>query len=137
MKKIKSVNGYLNLQEYDGVKTGSTSITLPAFSKILNISMEGTGIGIVYQYDSNPEEKTFYIKAVSGNLFDVEIEDQYQYFSTISIIEPYLVNSSYSSSINLNIVNTSRQIHIFLWEIRSTLEERDYKIKEVFNDSYL
>ena len=115
---------------YDGQRT----FIVPAFSKLLNVFIENSNMTILVEYDYLEEEtKTIIIKTEEG--LNINIDNSYKYWGTITQSNSSLINNSNAVvggiNISMDILNQNKYIHIFYQEIKPLCEMRDEKLNEL------
>lgn len=128
MKIVKTQN--VSINSYNSLST----FNIPAFSNILNFFIEYSQIYIIYEYDDfyTENNKIVNVRIVKGLNFS-EPNDFYKYWGTIKTDSSSIssnTGSVGSNSINLNIqlMNTTEYIHLFILETKPIVEVRDDKL---------
>jgi len=109
------------------------SLTVPAFSKILNIFIEQSNLIILYEFDDFEEETKIISIKIKEGLENLSTDNSlFTYWGTVTTTNSQLINNSNvsgtSMNINMNILNDNKYNHIFIWEIKPVSELRDDKI---------
>jgi hypothetical protein len=128
MKIIQTKNMYMDTYQ------NSVVFNIPAFSNIQNFFIENNQLYIIYESDTAYVEnnKIINVKIVKGLSLN-EANDFYKYWGTIKTDSSTLssnTGSSSLSSINLNIqlMNITTHVHLFILETKPVEEIRDDKL---------
>ncbi len=128
MKKIQTDSRYYYTNNIE-------VFTLPPFSEIKKVYINGSNIYIIYEF---PIDMEFHDQRKLVNLKVQEFvsafnESGYQYLDTQIVQKTELQNSSFSNNIQLNIVNIDITYHFFIQENKPQIEMRDEKINDIIN----
>ncbi len=128
MKKIQTDSRYYYTNNIE-------VFTLPPFSEIKKVYINGSNIYIIYEF---PIDMEFHDQRKIVNLKVQEFvsafsESGFQYLDTQIIQKTELQNSSFSNNIQLNIVNIDITYHFFIQEMKPQIEMRDEKINDIIN----
>jgi hypothetical protein len=128
MKKIQTGSRYYYTNNIE-------VFTIPPFSEIKKVYISGGNIYITYEF---PIDMEFHEQRKLVNLKIQEFvspfsETGYQYLDTQIIQKTELQNSSFSKSIQLDIINIDITYHFFIQEIKPQIEMRDDKINDIIN----
>ncbi len=126
MKKIQTDSRYYYQNNIE-------SFTIPPFSEIKKAYISGSTLFIIYEF---PIDMEYHDQRKLVNIRVQEVvspvdEPFYQYLDTQIIQKTELQNSSFSSNIQLNILNIDIVYHFFIQEYKPQIEIRDEKIKNV------
>jgi hypothetical protein len=137
MKKFKTYNQIMN--DY----TDSVCITVPAFSKVVDVDIIDNSFSIVveietiHEYEEPKKTFTFLIKKEFEFEFMPPIGYEYLKTCLVDNLQLSSASSGYgtSTNLNLNILNNKKIYRIFMDELKSLAEKRDSKLNNLLEES--
>ena len=136
MKKFKTYQ--LTINNY----TDNVSISVPPFSKVLDVNIIDNLFVILVEIDTlheyDTELKSFFFQIKKELEFEAILPIGYEFLKTIIIDKPYIsnsgINNNSSVNISLDIINDNEIYRIFISEIKTITENRDSKITNLLEE---